>query len=296
MKDSRGDIIFTLVNGFIVTSFFIIVLYPLIFVVSASISNPSLVIAGKVFLFPREITFEAYKRILEYEDIWTGYRNTIFYALSGTFVSLAVTLTAAYSLSRRDLIGKNIFVVFFTITMFFSGGLIPTYMLISNIGLKNTVFVQILMGAGSFFNIVVARTFYQTTIPVELQESALIDGCSNFKLFYSIILPLSKPIIAVIALYCGVAQWNSFFTALIYISDRKLFPLQLILREILVVNQINMQMLQDEGAAEYMQKRIELAALLKYALIIVASLPVIIVYPFLQKYFVKGMMIGALKG
>ena len=295
MKKSREDIIFEVINIFFVTIFFIIVLYPLIFVVSASISDPALVSRGKIILLPKGINLEGYKRVLGYEDIWIGYRNTIFYTITGTLISLALTLTAAYPLSIYEFL-KNIFVVFFTITMFFSGGLIPTYMVVKSLGMRNTVFAQILLGAVSFMNIVIVRTFYQTSIPEELMEAARIDGCSNTKLFTSIVLPLAKPIIAVMALFYGVAQWNSYFNALIYLSDRDLFPLQLILREILIVNEIDMEMLMTEGEMEAIHKKVEIAALLKYSVMVVSTLPIIIVYPFLQKYFVEGIMVGAIKG
>ncbi|HHV97227.1 MAG TPA: carbohydrate ABC transporter permease [Clostridiaceae bacterium] len=296
MKRSRDDIIFETINTTLVTIFFILVLYPLVFVLSASISDPTLVSQGKVVLLPKGINFDGYRRVLEYPDIWLGYRNTIFYAIIGTILSLMLTLTAAYPLSRKDFIGKNIFVIFFTITMFFSGGLIPTYMVIKSLGIRNTIWAQIIPGAVSFMNIVVVRTFYQTSIPDSLQEAAAIDGCSIFRLFLTIILPLAKPIIAVMGLFYGVAQWNSYFKALIYISDRKLFPLQLILREILIINQIDMNMLMTEGELEVIHKRVEIATLLKYAVIVVSTLPVIAAYPFLQKYFVKGIMVGAIKG
>jgi len=296
MKKSKDDIVFESINTVLITIFFIIVLYPLLFVLSASISDPSLVSQGKIILLPKGINFDGYRRVLAYSDIWMGYRNTIFYSITGTLVSLFLTLTAAFSLSRKDFIGKNIFIIFFTITIFFSGGLIPTYMIIKGLGMRNTVFAQILPGAVSFMNIVVVRTFYQTSIPDSLQEAASIDGCSIFRLFTTIILPLAKPIIAVMGLFYGVAQWNSYFKALIYISNRNIFPLQLILREILIVNQINMDLLMNEGEIEAIHKRVELATLLKYSVIVVSTLPVIVAYPFLQKYFVKGVMIGAIKG
>lgn len=296
MKKSREDIVFETVNIILVTIFFIIILYPLLFVVSASISDPTLVSQGKIVLMPKGINLDGYKRVLAYDDIWIGYRNTIFYTIAGTLISLVLTLTAAYPLARRDFVGKNFFVVYFTITMFFSGGLIPTYMVVKSLGMRNTIFAQILLGAVSFMNIVIVRTFYQTSIPEELQEAAQIDGCSNTKLFISIILPLAKPIIAVMALFYGVGQWNSYFNALIYISDRNLFPLQMILREILIINEIDMEMMMTEGEMEAINKRVELATLLKYSVIIVSTLPVIAAYPFLQKYFVRGIMVGAIKG
>lgn len=296
MKGNREEYWFNIINYIFVTFAFLIVLYPLIFVVSASISSPDLVLRGEVLLLPKGITFEGFRRVFRYHDIWIGYRNTIFYTISAIILSLFVTLSAAYALSRKDLKGRNIFVVFFTITMFFSGGLVPAYMLMKGLGLRNTVFAQIIPGLASFYNIVVSRTYFQTSIPDELQESALIDGCSNIKLFIRIVLPLSKPIIAVIALFVGVGQWNSFYNALVYISNRDIFPLQMFLREILIAGQFELEMLMEEGQLLVAQKQLETAELLKYAIIIVSSLPVIVVYPFLQKYFVKGIMIGALKG
>ncbi|NSW90556.1 MAG: carbohydrate ABC transporter permease [Firmicutes bacterium] len=292
---SKDDIIFDIVSISLVTLFFIIVLYPLIYIVIASISDPFLVSRGKVWIIPRGITFEGYKRVFSYSQLWVGYRNTIFYTISGTIISLFLTLTAAYSLSHQDFIGKKLFVLLFTVTMYFSGGLIPTYLIVKGLGLRNTPFAQIIPGALGFWYIVIVRTYYQNSIPSSIKEAATIDGCSYTGLFTTIILPLSKPIIAVMALYYGVGQWNSWFNALIYISKESLFPLQLILRKILILNEINNQML-DMGQIEAITKQIEISALIKYAVIIVAALPVIIIYPFLQKYFVKGIMIGALKG
>jgi len=293
----KDDIIFDIVNNTLLLIVFIAVLYPLIFVVIASISSPDLVNSGKVLLIPKGITFEGFKRIFVYGDIWMGYKNTIIYVVFGTLTVLFFTFTAAYPLSREDFIGKKIIVFLFTFTMFFSGGLIPYYMVVRDLHLVNTAMSQIFLGAVGFWYIVIARTFIQKAIPNELKEAAFIDGCSHIRMFTRIILPLSKPIIAVIALYSAVALWNGFFNALIFVTDRKLYPLQLILREILVLNQIDFKKMPLGAESELMMKnKAEAASLIKYAVIIVSTLPIIMVYPFLQKYFVQGVMIGSLKG
>lgn len=290
------DKIFDVVNLIFLTMGLIIVLYPLIFIISASISDPLIVSSGQMWLFPKNITFEGYQRVFRDSMIWVGYKNTIIYTLLGTLISVSLTLSAAYPLSRKDFYGRSIFVAFFTFTMFFSGGLIPTYMLIRNLKMINTLWVMIIPGAVGVWNLVIVRTYYNTTIPEELQEAALIDGCSNLKIFIKIILPLSKPIIAVMALFYGVGQWNSYFGALIYLNSKEMFPLQLVLRDILIVNQFSNEMMKTAEMVEEIARRAEIASIIKYALIIVSTLPIILVYPFLQKYFVKGIMIGALKG
>lgn len=290
------DRIFNILNTMFLVIVFILVLYPLIFVVSASISDPVLVNQGKVWLLPKGITFEGYARVFSNSEIWTGYRNTIFYTIAGTVISLVTTLMGAYALSRRDLAGRNILMLIFTFTMFFNGGLIPTYILVNNLNMINTVWAMIIPNAIAIYNVIIARTYMQNNIPMELQEAALIDGSSNTRLFFSIVLPLSAPIVAVLALYYGIAQWNSFFNALIYITNREMFPLQLILREILVQNQMNAQMMSAGTDLESMAAQGKIAELIKYAVIIVSTLPVLIIYPFIQKYFTQGIMIGALKG
>jgi len=272
------------------------VLYPLIFIVSASISDPDLVNQGKVWLFPRGITFDGYRRVFQDAQIWNGYRNTIFYTVVGTVLNLLVTLPAAYSLSRKDFYGRNFFTAIFTFTMFFGGGLIPTYLLYSNLGMRNTIWAMLIPGLAGMWNIIISRTYFQNSIPGELKEAAEMDGCTNMRLFAQIILPLSAPIIAVMALFYGVGHWNSFFNALIYLSDKKLFPLQLILREILVQNVMSAQMMTSGEDLDLMAKQAKIADMIKYAVIIVSTLPVLAAYPFIQKYFVQGIMVGAIKG
>ena len=234
-----------------------------------------------------------YKRVFANNDIMLGYKNTVFYTLTGIAVNLAMTVAGAYPLSRKDFYGRNFLMLLFTFTMFFSGGLIPTYLVIQRLNLINNFWVMIIPGAVSVYNMIIMRTFFQSTIPGELQEAAFIDGCSNIRILLKIVLPLSMPIIAVMVIFYGVAHWNAFFSALIYISDRTKYPLQLILREILIQNQMQEMMNQD---TESLAQQQIMAEGIKYAVVIVASLPVLILYPFLQRYFVKGVMVGAIKG
>lgn len=269
----------------------LIVLYPLIFVLSASFSDPQKVLNGDMWLWPVGFTLDAYKEVFNYSNVWMGYRNTIVYTLVGTVINVALTTLAAYPLSRRDLPGRNVFMFLITFTMFFHGGLIPTYLVVRDLELVNTMWALIIPNAIATYNLIVMRTYFQTSIPWELQEASLIDGCSNTRLLINIILPLSKPIIAVMVLFYAVSHWNSYFTALIYLRDEQLYPLQLILREILIVNQT-----MDSGGEFGMAEKMLLAESIKYALIIIASIPVLIMYPFVQRHFVKGVMIGSIKG
>ncbi|MFJ7977284.1 carbohydrate ABC transporter permease [Peribacillus sp. JNUCC 23] len=275
----------------------LIVMYPLIYIISASVSDPASVNSGEMWLLPKGFTLEGYRMILENNAIWRGYLNTIFYTALGTFINLAVTIPAAYALSRKDLVGRNVLMGIFVITMFFSGGLIPTYLVVKNLGLIDTIWAMVLPNAAAVWNIVIARVFFQVSIPKELEEAAIIDGCSNFKMFIKIILPLSAPIIAVMALFYGVGHWNGYFNALIYLSDKSLYPLQLVLREILVLQEMSSQNTNMTGSmAEALHSKQQLAAIIKYGVMIVSTLPIIIAYPFLQRHFVKGVMIGSLKG
>ncbi len=292
-RQSRFDKGFDIVNILLLFIVMVVILYPLYFVVIASISNPLEVNAGRVLFWPKDITFRGYQMIFRDQDILTGYRNTFFYTFLGTAVNIVLTTFAAYPLSRRDWVGRNFFMTLLLITMFFSGGLIPTYLVMNGLGVVNTVWAMIIPGAVSVYNVIVMRTFLTTSIPYELQEAATVDGASNFGLLFRIVLPLSKPILAVLVLFYGVAHWNAFFNALIYISDKRLYPLQLVLRSILIQNQVAQDMF---GDADSLSDRTVLAELIKYGLIIVSTLPVLILYPFMQRYFVKGVMIGAVKG
>ncbi|RJX39177.1 carbohydrate ABC transporter permease [Paenibacillus pinisoli] len=270
----------------------IIVLYPLIFIVSASFSDPAKVLNGEVWLLPKGVTLEAYESILHNDKIWTGYRNTILYTLIGTVINIIMTILAAYPLSRPDLPGRNVIMVLITLTMFLGGGLIPTYLLVKDLGMVNTMWALIIPGAIATYNLIVMRTYFQSSIPWELQEAAHMDGCSNWRLLFSIILPLSKPILAVMVLFYAVGHWNSFFPALIYLRDEALHPLQLVLREILMISASSA----IEGGSVGLEKQILLSESIKFAVIIVSTLPVLIMYPFVQRHFVKGVMIGSIKG
>ncbi|KGP77383.1 MULTISPECIES: carbohydrate ABC transporter permease [unclassified Paenibacillus] len=271
--------------------FLIAIIYPIYFIVIASFSDPSSVANGQVWLFPKGFTLEGYKELLRHENIWIGYRNTILYTVVGTLLGLVVNISAAYALSRKDLVGRKFFSLFFIFTMFFSGGLIPTFLTIRDFHLYNTFLVMVLPFSVVVFDMIVARTFFQTSIPGDLWEAAQIDGCGNLRYFVLIVLPLSKAIIAVLGLWIAVGYWNSYFNALIYLKDPNLYPLQLILRNILITNQMQSGM----GTGEAAQVALRLANLMRYSVIIIATIPIMCVYPFIQKYFNQGVMIGAVK-
>ena len=262
---------------------------------SASISSPASVTSGRMWLWPTDITLEGYKRILKNSEIWMGYANTIFYTVVNVAISLAVTLPAAYALTVKSLPGRKFIVFVFSVTMFFSGGMIPLYVVCRNLGLVNTLWAVILPSATSMWYIILTRTFFQSTIPHELEEASEIDGCSVFATFLRIVIPLSAPIIAVMALYFGVGRWNSYFGEMIFLRDRTKFPLQLFLREILIVATFNQENASNADAIT-MAEQLRIASIIKYATMIVATLPVIAAYPFIQRYFVKGVMIGSIKG
>jgi len=298
VKESAQDRLFVLGNYIYVFIAFLIVFYPLVYMLSASISDPKLVSSGEMWLLPKGITFEGYQRVFQDSSIWRGYGNTILYTVVGTAINLFVTLPAAYALSRQDFVGRHFFMGMFMVTMFFSGGLVPTYLLVKELGMINTMWAIVLPSAATIYNIIVSRTFFQSSIPKELQEASQIDGSSNTGLFIKIILPLSMPIVAVMALFYGVGNWNSYFSALIYLNEADKYPLQLVLRQILVLQEMSAQGggMMDASTATALNNKAEIAALVKYAVIIVATAPIIAVYPFLQRYFVQGVMIGSVKG
>ncbi len=293
IRESRVDQVFNLVNYTILTVFLLVVLYPLIYVVSASFSDGAAVISGRVVLWPVDFSLLAYQKIFQYDSIWTGYANSLFYAVVGTSVNIVMTLFAAYSLSRQDMYGRKVIMGLFVFTMFFNGGLIPTYLLVKDLGMLNTRAAMIIPQALSVWNLIIAIAYFRSAIPSELLEAARLDGCNDFQYFFRILLPLSTPIIAVLTLFYAINHWNQFFTALIYLSDKALFPLQIILRDILIQSQVDMNMMED---LQSMAAKEALRELLKYALIVVASVPVLMIYPFVQKYFVRGIMLGAVKG
>ncbi|MEQ7052804.1 carbohydrate ABC transporter permease [Paenibacillaceae sp. P-4] len=290
---SFGDRIFNLINYTLLTLLTLIVLYPLVFVLSASISNPEHVLRGEMWLIPKGFNFDAYTKIFQNKDILLGYSNTILYTVIGTALNVVMTICAAYPLSRRDLAGRGLVTGLIVFTMFFGGGLIPTYLLIKNLNMLDTLWVMIIPNAVSVWNIIIMRTFFQQSIPGELQESAMIDGCTHIQTLLRIVLPLSMPIIAVMVLFYAVGHWNSYFNALIYLTTKEKFPLQLILREILIQSDSGKFVKLTSESAVRMKMSVEG---LKYAVLVVANLPMLILYPFLQRYFVKGIMIGALKG
>lgn len=291
---NRGvrDRAFDLVLGILTAVSVVVILYPLIFVVAASVSDPMEIFYGNVWLMPKGFNLEAYKQVFRNRDIFVGYRNTLIYTVVGTIITIVITFSAAYPLSRKKLYGQNKLMGFFLFTMFFSGGMIPTYLIVKQLGLYNTMWAVVLVGTVSVYNIIVARTFIQNTIPEELYEAASMDGCGDIPVFFRVVLPLSAPILAVLVLFYGVNFWNSYFNGLIYLSDRSAYPLQLFLREILLNNMAD-SMIDSVGMdiSAYM-----VSESIKYAVIIVSSVPMLILYPFLQKFFVKGVMIGAIKG
>lgn len=293
IKESAGERLFYMAIILILTITCVIILYPLIHVVSVSISNPYAVMANEVKLLPKGFTLEGYRRVYANSDIWRSYRNTIMYTVVGTFINLVLTTAGAYPLSRNDFYGKKLWTFYFTVTMFFSGGIIPTYLLVQKLGLVDTFWVMVILGAVNTWNMIIMRTFFQNNIPVSLQEAAIIDGANDLLILVKIVVPLSTPIMAVMTLFYGVAHWNAFFNALIYLNDRSRYPLQLILREILVQNTLNAQMAEGLGSAAEQEF---IGESIRYATIIVATVPILMVYPFLQKYFVKGIMVGAIKG
>ncbi|NOU92658.1 ABC transporter permease subunit [Paenibacillus sp. LMG 31456] len=271
----------------------VIVLYPLLFILVASFSSPEAVMRGEVWLWPKDITWVGYLRIFQNNEILSGYLNTIMYTVVGTAINLVMSVAAAYPLSRKDFYGRNVIAAMMVFTMFFSGGMIPTYLLVKNLGMLNSMWALIIPGAVSVYNILIMRTFFQNGIPYEMQEAASIDGCSNMSTLMRIVLPLSMPIIAVMILFYSVGHWNAYFSALIYLTDRDKYPLQLFLREILIQGQMQ-EML---GVGDDTQAKIVMEGeAIKYAVVIVANLPILMLYPFLQKYFTKGVMIGAVKG
>jgi len=293
INESIGDRFFNIINLIFVTIFFLIVLYPLVYILSCSVSDPSLVGSGDVWLFPKGINIDGYERVFQDKNILTGYSNTIFYTFFGTLINLIMTLTAGYALSKKTLPGRNLIMTYLFITMYFSGGLIPTYLIVKNLGLINTRLILLIIGAVSVYNIIICRTFFQS-VPHELEEAAQIDGMSHSKIFFHIVIPISKALIGVMALFYGVAHWNSYFSAMIYIIDDSKKPLQLFLRTILVNEQMSSAMAGVDSEMRYETEKLK--QLLKYSVIIVSSLPVLIAYPFLQKYFDKGVLVGSLKG
>ncbi|MFI8575309.1 carbohydrate ABC transporter permease [Rossellomorea aquimaris] len=288
---TRSDKLILFINKILLGGIVIIVLFPLIYVLLSSVLEPNVLVKKGLFISGSDWTLEGYKRILEDGTIVKGFVNSILYSAGFTLITVSVCIFAGYSLSAEGLVGRKFIMVFFLITMFFNGGLIPTYMVVKDLGMLNTIWAIILPNAINVWFIILARTYFKS-IPNELKEAARIDGASEFKIFLNIVFPLSKPIIFVIALYAFIAQWNSYFDAMIYLEDRDLYPLQLVLRSILIQNEVQPGMIADQQAAAELQR---ISEMIKYSSIVLASLPLIIMYPFFQKYFEKGVMVGSLK-
>lgn len=295
IRSSSGDRLYYTFNLIILVIIGLIVFYPIYFVIIASVSEPDAVNSGQVAFLPAGVTMEGYAKLLEDNRVWLGYRNTVLYTLSGTLLSVALTLLAAYPLSRLDLPGRRWLSWYFLFTMFFNGGLIPTFLTVKGLGLYDTPFVLVILGALSIYNLLVAKAFFQSSIPCELHDAAAIDGCGNLRFFASIVLPLSKALIGVLVVYYAVSRWNEYFNALIYTAKRDLQPLQMALREILIQNS-SAQIAMDESMMQEILRRERYAELIKYGAIVFASLPVLLITPFVQKYFEKGVMLGAVKG
>lgn len=292
-KKGISDKVYDRILCIVLGIFALMVLYPLYFVLIASISDPMHIASGEVFLFPKGLNIDGYKAIFRDDKIWTGYMNSAIYAILGTLIGVSATLCAAYPLSRPDLRFRKGLTLFFTVTMFINGGMIPTYIVIDKMHLMGTIWSIVLPTAVTAYNLIITRTFLQSTIPNDLYEASEIDGCGHVRFFFRVLVPLSTPIIAVLALFSIVQMWNQYMQPMLYLSDQEMYPLQVVLRGILVQNTVDVSMIDDATA---ITQQMMLAEKIKYALIIVASLPVIAIYPFVQKHLVKGMMIGSVKG
>ncbi len=297
IKESIGDRVFNTAMYVLLGIILLLCAYPIWYVIICSISSPYYINNGQVLLWPKGVTLEGYAAVFQEPSVLIGYRNSILYTVFGTLLALIVTLPAAYAVSRNDFVGHNFFMAVITFTMFFSGGMIPAYLVVQRLGLINSPFCLIVLGTVSAYDVILCRTFFQNSIPHELQDAAEIDGCSNFKLFVSVILPLSKPIIAVMVLFIAVGKWNNYFTALLYLTNPNLQPLQLVLYNLLLKSDTLAKMI-EQGVVDAgdVQKSMNIQQLIRYSLIVTASVPVMLLYPLIQKYFVKGVMIGSVKG
>ena len=297
LKRARGDVIYDTVIFIILTFIFLIVAYPLYFVIISSISDPIEVSAGKVTLAPVGFTLDGYREVFKTKTVMRGFFNSLIITVMGTAINLLVTIPTSYALSRPDFTLKRPITLFYILTMFVSGGMMPTYIIVRSTGLLNTWWALILPGCLSVYNMIVGRTFFKTNIPLELMEAAKLDGCGNTKFFIYVVLPLSGAITAILCLYYGVGHWNSYFSALIYITAREKWPLQLELRNILLLNSMGAtSRVMTEAELKEKERLDALKEMMKYSLIIISSIPVLVIYPFVQKHFVKGVMIGSVKG
>lgn len=294
-KQSWDDRLFSIITNLLLIVFVVIVAYPVYFVLVASVTDPQYVNNGLILLYPKGFTLLGYKRVFSDMRIWIGYRNTLFYTISGTCLGVMATIMAGYALSRKDLPGRKIIMKLFVFTMYFSGGMIPFYLVVKGLGMVNNRFLLVVLGCISVYNIIIARSFMESTIPEELREAATIDGCGNGYFFFKIVLPLSKAVAAVMILFIAVTYWNSYFNAMIFMTDSSKYPLQLYLREILLTAS-TASAAASELDPEAALKLETMVQVIKYGVIVVTTAPIICVYPFIQKYFVKGVMIGSVKG
>ena len=294
MQRTTGDLMFEVFVFTLLSIITAILIYPLVFVFFASFSDPIKVYESPFLFWPRGFNVVSYKKVFQDQYIWRGYANSIFYTTTGTLLGIILTIFGAYPLSRKDFYGRNVFALILVFTMFFSGGLIPTYLVIRSLKMINTPLAVIIPGSVSVYNMVIMRTYFQTQIPIELQEAAVIDGCNNLEILYKVVLPLSMPIIMVMVLFYGAGHWNAYFGALIYLTDQRLFPLQLVLRDLLIKSHME-RLLTVVHDAHYAERVMQQEGM-KFSIVVVSSVPMLILYPFLQRFFEKGILVGALKG
>lgn len=292
-KLTGSDLVFYGFSALVIGILTLTVLYLIVYIFSASFSSPGALAAGKVVLWPVDFSVDGYKAVFNYSKVWIGYRNTIFYVIVGTAINVSMTLLCAYPMAQKDLYGGKAIMAYFTFTMIFNGGMIPTYILVKNLGIMNTIWSLLIPGAMNIYNMIIARTFIQTNIPGELKDAARIDGCDDFHFFFEVVLPLSKAIIAVLTLWYAVGHWNSYMDAFLYLRDNNLYPLQIFLKDVLVSGEFSAEDMMDPETAVALQN---MKLLLKYSLIVVSVVPLFFFYPFVQKYFVKGVTIGSVKG
>ena len=296
IRTSREDAIFNVITTILLILACLVVLYPLYFVVIASISNPDYVLAGEVVLYPKDVTFSGYRKIFKFENLLNGYKNSFFYALCGGFMSAALTLFAAYPLSKKDFSGRKFFTIFILITMFFSGGLIPLYIVVDKLGLRDTPFVLLIVNGIQVWNLLVASSYFKASHIESLSEAAEIDGCSHFGYFFKILLPISKPIVITMVLFYAVWQWNDFFRAMIYLNKPDYQPLQIVLKDLLATSQVSSAIYDMMENQEALTEMLRAAEQMKYGVIVIATLPMLIIYILMQNYFVQGITLGSVKG
>lgn len=294
IRETRSDKLYGVFSHIIILLVMVVLVYPIWAVVVASFSDPTELYKSSFHFWPETVTLDSYKLVFRDDSFLTGIWNSVKYTAVGTFINVILNICAAYPLSKRNFKGQSLLMKLFTFTMFFSGGIVPTYILINKMHLIDSFWVMILPSAIGTFNVILMRTYFQTNIPQELEDAASVDGCTNFKFLIRIALPLSIPIIVVVALYYGVGHWNDYFTAMMYLTKRQLYPLQLVLREILLENEAGkmLNVATDAAYAERMMSRMGL----KYAVIVISTIPILVIYPFVQKFFSKGVMVGAVKG